>query len=153
MLKIATWNVNSLRVRLPHVLEWLSTARPDVLALQELKLPTEDFPHEAINQAGYCAEVNGQKTYNGVAILTRQTCVDVVTDFPSLNDYQRRILGVKLGDVRILNLYVPNGESITSEKYRYKLDWLAHLQQFLCQERQVYPNMIVLGDSNIAPED
>ncbi len=153
-LKIATWNVNSLRVRLPHVLEWLASVQPDVLALQELKLPTENFPLEEIRQAGYDAVVNGQKTYNGVAILTRALPAEnVVMEIPGLHDPQRRVLAATVGDVRILNLYVPNGESVGSEKYHYKLNWLQHLKTFLRDELAQHKKMVVLGDFNIAPED
>lgn len=151
--KIATWNVNSLKVRLPQVLQWLETVKPDVLALQETKLPDADFPLAAINQAGYQVVYSGQRTYNGVAVLSRETSSDILTDIPGLEDPQRRLLGVTLGDLRILNLYVPNGESVTSEKYLYKLTWLHKLQQLLIQELKAYPKLIVLGDFNIAPEE
>jgi len=151
--KIATWNVNSLRVRLPHVLEWIEKAKPDVLALQEIKLTDEYFPSEALQAAGYHAVFSGQKTYNGVAILSREKVDDLIIDFPSLEDPERRILGVMLGDIRILNLYVPNGESVDSAKYQYKLNWLQNLDLFLKAELQKHPNMIVLGDFNIAPEE
>lgn len=151
--KIATWNVNSLRVRLPHVLTWLADIKPDVLALQETKLPDADFPFTEIEQAGYTAFSFGQKTYNGVAILSRKKIADVITDIPDLADPQRRILGASIGDIRILNLYVPNGESVTSEKYQYKLGWLKQLDIFLQRELKQHPKMIVLGDFNIAPEE
>src|SRR5579864_1396845 len=152
--KIASWNVNSLRVRLPHVLSWLAEAKPDVLALQELKMPDEEFPHEAIQAAGYMAVVSGQKTYNGVAILSRhEAMTDVVKSFPELHDPQRRVLAVTLHNIRILNLYVPNGENTESEKYKYKLHWLSQLDLFLKHELQKYPQMIVLGDFNIAPDN
>jgi exodeoxyribonuclease-3 len=155
--KIATWNVNSLRVRLPHVLQWLATEQPDVLALQELKMPTEDFPLEEIRKLGYDAIVNGQKTYNGVAILCkgmdRHVQTDIVMDIPVLLDPQRRVLAVTVDGIRILNLYVPNGESIQSEKYQYKLKWLTHLNVFLQRELQQHSNVIILGDFNIAPEN
>src|SRR5437016_1737576 len=121
--KIATWNVNSLRVRLPHVLEWLAQHKPDVLALQETKLVDADFPVQSINEAGYEVCYSGQKTYNGMAILSRHVGSDLMTDIPEFNDPQRRMLGVTLGDIRVINLYVPNGESIVSEKYVYKLNW------------------------------
>lgn len=151
--KIATWNVNSLRVRLPHVLDWLKQHQPDVLALQELKMPTEDFPVEEIEKAGYHAAVSGQKTYNGVAVLSKKTGIDIITDIPGLEDPQRRVLGITIDDVRILNLYVVNGESVDSEKYLYKLNWLKHLDLYLKHEIKSHPKMIVLGDFNIAPEE
>lgn len=151
--KIATWNVNSLKVRLPQVLQWLEAIKPDVLALQETKLPDTDFPLAAIHQAGYQVVYNGQRTYNGVAILSRKIASDILTDMPGLEDPQRRLLGVTLGDLRLLNLYVPNGESVTSKKYLYKLDWLDKLQQLLMRELKTYSKLIVLGDFNIAPDN
>ncbi len=125
--KIATWNVNSLKVRLPQVLEWLDQQQPDILALQETKLPDPDFPALDIANAGYQSRFAGQKTYNGVAILSRQPARDVVTDLPGMDDPQRRVLGVTIGDVRVLNLYVPNGQAVDSDKYAYKLAWLERL--------------------------
>lgn len=152
--KIATWNINSLRVRLPHVLTWLASAQPDILALQELKMPTENFPFDEFRAAGYEAIVNGQKTYNGVAILYRDmTPENVVTEFTELQDPQRRVLGVTLNQVRVLNLYIPNGESLASAKYQYKLNWLSHLKLFLANEMMLYPNILILGDFNIAPQN
>ncbi|MCC2667011.1 MAG: exodeoxyribonuclease, partial [Gammaproteobacteria bacterium] len=118
IFKIATWNVNSLKVRLPQVLEWLSRVKPDVLALQETKLLDANFPAAEINQAGYHVIYNGQRTYNGVATLVRETgseIIDIVIDIPHLADPQRRVLGITWNDLRIVNLYVPNGESIVSE--------------------------------------
>jgi exodeoxyribonuclease-3 len=120
-MKIATWNVNSLNVRLPHVLEWLASAEPDVLVLQEIKQLSEAFPADAFAEAGYQAVANGQKTYNGVAIVSRSPSSDHVTDFPGFEDPQRRILASTIDGVRIVNLYVPNGQSVGSEKYEYKL--------------------------------
>jgi exodeoxyribonuclease-3 len=153
MFKIATWNVNSLRVRLPHVLQWLETANPDVLALQETKIIDDDFPFAEFKQAGYECFISGQKTYNGMAIITKSSGSDIVTDIPQLNDPQRRVLAVTIGDTRILNLYVPNGESVDSEKYGYKLNWLHHLNLFVQQELEKHSKYIILGDFNIAPED
>lgn len=150
--KIATWNVNSLRVRLPHVLDWLAEHKPDVLALQETKLIDADFPIDAIKQAGYEACYSGQKTYNGMAVLSHHSCRDVITDIPGFDDPQRRVLGVTVSGIRVINLYVPNGESVGSEKYAYKLSWLHHLRLFLMEEIKKHPNMIILGDFNIAPE-
>src|SRR5690349_6338169 len=132
--KIATWNVNSLRVRLPHVLTWLHDVKPDVLALQEIKLIDAEFPLQVIEEAGYQAIVSGQKTYNGVAILSRHALTHVVRDIPELADPQRRVLGVRLNDISILNLYVPNGESVGSEKFQYKLKWLQHLDIYFKQQ-------------------
>lgn len=151
-MKIATWNVNSLRVRLPHVLEWLGGHQPDILVLQETKLPDSDFPAEAIQAAGYHVEFSGQKTYNGVAILSRTPGTDRLTDLPGLEDPQRRVLALTFGPLRVMNLYVPNGESVTSDKYQYKLSWLNALNTLVKSELQQYPNLILLGDFNIAPE-
>ena len=152
-MKIATWNVNSLRVRLPHVLIWLRDVNPDVLALQETKLPDTDFPFEAFREVGYSAVAVGQKTYNGVAILSRQNVTDIIMDIPHLEDPQRRVVGLTIDHTRVLNLYVPNGEKVTSEKYQYKLNWLEKLDNFLKSELIKYPKLIVLGDFNIAPYD
>lgn len=153
MLTVATWNVNSLRVRLAQVLDWLEVHQPDVLALQETKLTDPEFPGEALAMAGYQAVFAGQKTYNGVAILARETPTQVVTDIPGLEDPQRRVLGASVAGLRILNLYVPNGQAVDSDKYHYKLDWLSHLQGFVEDTLARYPDLVVLGDFNIAPED
>jgi exodeoxyribonuclease III len=151
--KIASWNVNSLRVRLPHVLTWLADVKPDVLALQETKLTDDCFPHAAILEAGYEVIFSGQKTYNGVAILSRQKTTDSVTDIPELEDAQRRVLAATVDSIRIVNLYVPNGESVTSEKYQYKLHWLKKMDAYLQHELKKYPRLVVLGDFNIAPDE
>ncbi len=150
-MKLATWNVNSLRVRLPQVLQWLADAQPDVLAVQEIKLQDEQFPTTELRAAGYHAVCSGQKTYNGVALLSRTEAFDVFRDIPELDDPQRRILGATINGVRIVNLYVPNGESVESDKYRYKLDWLAKMTAFLARELRAHPRLVVLGDFNIAP--
>lgn len=152
-MKIASWNVNSLRVRLPQVLDWLSDNPVDVLALQETKLVDEDFPVEALRQAGYHAEYCGQKSYNGVAVLSRQPGRDVRAGVEGLDDPQRRILAVTVEDVRVLNLYVVNGSEVDSEKYAYKLAWLEKVTAFIREDLQRFPRYVVLGDFNIAPED
>jgi len=156
-MKIATWNVNSLRVRLPHVLDWLKTEQPDVLALQEIKLIDELFPHDALHEAGYTCVVSGQPTYNGVAVLARQPMSapmsDVVTDIPGFDDPQRRVLAVTIDDVRVVNLYVVNGEAVGTEKYAYKLAWLEALIAWLAEESARHSKLVVLGDFNIAPDD
>ena len=152
-MRIATWNVNSLNVRLSHVQEWLASASPDVLVLQEIKQVNEAFPVETFAEAGYESLVNGQKTYNGVAVISRETPADPVTDFPGFEDSQRRILAVTVGPARVVNLYVPNGQSVGSDKYRYKLDWLAALRDFLETELERHHHLVVLGDFNIAPDD
>ena len=152
-MKIATWNVNSLNVRLPHVLEWLGSASPDVLVLQEIKQVTEKFATEAFAELGYNGVASGQKTYNGVAVISRNEATDQVTDFPGFADPQRRILAATIDGVRVVNLYIPNGHSVGSEKYEYKLKWLAALEQFLAAELKSHDKLVVLGDFNIAPED
>jgi len=160
-MRIASWNVNSLNVRLPHLTQWLATAQPDIVALQETKLEDTKFPAEAINALGYQVVFSGQKTYNGVAILARAALRDVVCDIPGLDDPQRRILGATVGDpgaspeqvLRVVNLYVVNGQAVGSEKYAYKLKWLARMREFLAAQTQQYPNLVVLGDFNIVPDD
>lgn len=152
-MKIATWNVNSLKVRLPQVLQWVSQQQPDILALQETKLTDENFPVAAIEEAGYRVAYSGQKTYNGVAILTRSPLTDVVTDPPGVADAQRRILAATIDDLRIVDLYVVNGEAIDTEKYAYKLDWLRRITEWLAYESERFPKLVVLGDFNIAPDD
>lgn len=153
MFKIATWNVNSLRVRMPHVLEWLETHQPDVLALQETKVQDHDFPLEDIESAGYRATFVGQKTFNGVAIFSKQAADDVVNAVPDYEDPQKRFLAATIAGVRVINLYVPNGSAVDSEKYRYKLDWLEHVTQCVAAELERHEKVVVLGDFNVAPED
>jgi exodeoxyribonuclease III len=152
-MKVASWNVNSLNVRMPHLSSWLATAMPDIVALQETKLEDAKFPLEALTGLGYHSVFSGQKTYNGVALLTREPVRDVVTDIPGLDDPQRRILIGSVGELRIVNLYVVNGQSVGSEKYAYKPHWLARVRDYLGAELLHYPQMIVMGDFNIAPED
>jgi len=157
MLKIASWNVNSLNVRLPHVLAWTAEAQPDILALQETKLTNEKFPAAQLQEAGYHCVFSGQPTYNGVAVLSREPGRDTVTDIPGLHDAQRRILAITVptavGDVRVIDLYVVNGSEVGSEKFDYKLDWLQKVTQWLALELQQHEQVIVLGDFNIAPDD
>lgn len=152
-MKIATWNVNSMNVRQPHVVEWLQAHEPDVLVLQELKQITEKFPVDDIKAIGYHSIASGQKTYNGVAVISKTPATEPITDFPDLDDPQRRILASTIADVRIVNLYVPNGAQVGSEKYRYKLGWLAALRNFLELELRRHKKLVVLGDFNIAPAD
>lgn len=152
-MKIATWNVNSLRVRLPQVLEWLARETPDALCLQETKVPDEDFPETALREAGYFAAFSGQKTYNGVAILARQPLTALMRELPGADNAQRRFLAADLDGIRIINVYVPNGESVDSDKFRYKLAWLEALAQHLRAELVKHPRLVVVGDFNIAPED
>ncbi len=152
-MKIATWNVNSMNVRLPHVLEWLQASNPDVLVLQEIKQVTEAFPGDALAEIGYASVANGQKTYNGVAVISHSEPQDTVLEFADFDDPQRRILAVTLDSVRIVNLYIPNGSEVGSEKYDYKLRWLATLRDFLEDEMSRHEKLVVLGDFNIAPAD
>jgi exodeoxyribonuclease-3 len=147
-MKIATWNVNSLKVRLPHVLQWLQEAQPDVLALQETKLTDDKFPHEALREAGYEVVFHGQKTYNGVALIAKQTPQDVWT---GLSDGQARVITGTVNDVRVICAYVVNGQSVGSEKFAYKMAWLAELQQRVEQELKNHERLVLLGDFNIAP--
>jgi len=153
VLKIASWNVNSLGVRLPHVLAWCDVARPDILAIQETKLTDDKFPADTLLEAGYQSVFSGQKTYNGVAILSREPAADCVTDIEGLDDPQRRILAATVGDIRVINLYVVNGSEVGSEKFAYKLHWLEQVTRWIESELQRYENVVVLGDFNIAPED
>jgi len=152
-MKIASWNVNSLKVRLPQVLAWLAAHEPDVLALQETKLADDNFPAAAFADAGWQVRFSGQKTYNGVALVAREPVTDVVTDLPGLEDPQRRVLGATVGGVRVYNLYVPNGSEVGSDKFAYKLDWLAHLHRHLREELGRHEDVLVTGDFNIAPAD
>jgi|SRR5690625_4902878 len=154
-MKIATWNVNSLRVRLPQVLDWLTTQQPTILGLQETKLTDPNFPVEPIEALGYHVAFAGQPTYNGVAVLSKQPISEVITDLPGLDDPQRRVLAATTGGIRFINLYVPNGQAVGSDKYDYKLDWLEKLHAFLREQLEQYPRLAVVGDFNIAlePED
>jgi exodeoxyribonuclease-3 len=152
-MKIATWNVNSLKVRLPHLLQWLAAHPVDVLCLQETKLTDDKFPVDAINDAGYQVVFSGQKTYNGVAILSRLPLVDVVRNNPRFDDPQQRIIAATVDGVRIICAYVPNGQAVDSEKYAYKLSWLAALREWLAEEMACHAQLAILGDYNIAPED
>lgn len=152
-MQIATWNVNSLRVRLPQVIGWLAQSPVDVLALQETKLTDAEFPRQALEQAGYQVQFSGQKTYNGVALLSRWPLENIVRDIPDFEDPLRRVLAATTNGVRVINLYVPNGQSVGSDKYEYKLRWLAALTRWLSAEAAQHDKLVVLGDFNIAPED
>ena len=152
-MKVATWNVNSLRVRLPHLLQWLQANPVDVLALQETKTVDADFPRAALDAAGYQVIFSGQKTYNGVAILARQELSEPVNELAGFVDPQRRLLVATVAGVRIVNVYIPNGQTTSSDKYVYKLAWLNSLQSFLQNEIRLHPRLLLLGDFNIAPED
>ena len=152
-MKITTWNVNSLKVRLPHVLEYLDNEQPDILALQETKQQDKDFPQAEIEAAGYHVQFSGQKTYNGVAIISRHQATDIVLDIPNLDDPQRRLLAATINGVRIINVYIPNGQEVGSDKYDYKFRWLHALRDYLKDELAQHEKLILLGDYNIAPAD
>ena len=152
-MKIATWNVNSLKVRLPHLLDWLAARQPDVVCLQETKLEDGKFPGNEIAAAGYQVVYAGQKTYNGVAILSRQPLLDVAAGIPGFEDVQQRVLAATVDGIRVICVYVPNGQSVDSDKYVYKLAWLRALAGLLRDELARYPKLVVLGDYNIAPDD
>jgi exodeoxyribonuclease-3 len=152
-MKLATWNVNSLKVRLPHLLDWLATHAPDAVCLQETKLTDDAFPVAEIEAAGYRAVYSGQKTYNGVAILTRIPALDIVAGIPGFEDEQKRVLAATVDGTRVICLYIPNGQSVDSDKYQYKLRWLDALQAWLKAELATHARLAVLGDFNIAPED
>ena len=152
-MKIATWNVNSLRVRLGHVLDWLQGEKPDVLALQETKLRDHDFPSEEIAALGYEVRFSGQPTYNGVALMARTEIADVRTEIEGFEDSERRVLAGTIDGVRIYNLYVPNGQSVGSDKFHYKLRWLDALRSQIAAEIERNEAVVLLGDFNIAPDD
>ncbi len=152
-MRLATWNVNSLKVRLPHVLDWLAANQPDVLCLQETKQEDSQFPLAALQQAGYQAVFSGQKTYNGVAIISKVAATEMVCGLPDFSDEQKRLITATVQGVRVVCVYVPNGQSVDSDKYRYKLAWLAALREWLKEELVRYPKLALLGDYNIAPED
>jgi exodeoxyribonuclease-3 len=152
-MKIATWNINSLGVRLPQVLQWLESSRPDVLALQELKLADEKFPMAELREAGYHAVCHGQKTYNGVALLSREPLADVQRNIPGFEDEHARMITATLGDLRLVGGYFPNGQAPGSDKFAYKMRWLDALRGWLPQELRQHPRLVLMGDFNIAPED
>ncbi len=152
-MKIATWNVNSLNVRLPHVLDWLAANPIEVLCLQETKQQDADFPQQALLEAGYHTAFIGQKTYNGVAILSRMPLEDVQFGIPNFEDEQRRVISATINGIRVVCVYIPNGQAVESEKYYYKLGWLQALREWLEEELQHHPKLVLLGDYNIAPED
>jgi len=152
-MKLATWNVNSLKVRLPHVLEFLERHKPDALCLQEIKLEDANFPTTDVIGAGYQAVFAGQKTYNGVAILSPNAATDVSVGIPNYDDPQKRVIAATVNGVRVVCVYIPNGEAVESDKYQYKLGWLTALTAWLKQELARYPKLALLGDYNIAPED
>jgi exodeoxyribonuclease-3 len=152
-MRITTWNVNSLRVRMEHLGRWLAGNAVDAIALQELKLADEHFPRAEIEALGLQAACYGQKTYNGVAILSRSPLADIENGIPSDPDPQRRVIAATVGPLRLVNVYVPNGQAVDSEKYTYKLAWLERLRAYLASLLELHPQLLVVGDFNIAPED
>ena len=152
-MKLATWNVNSLRVRLPHLLDWLGTQAPDVVCLQETKCDDATFPAAELREAGYCALHHGQRTYNGVAILTRRDAAEACRGIPEFADEQSRVLAADYEGVRVVSVYVPNGQAVGSDKYAYKLRWFEALRAWLARELAAHPRLAVMGDFNVAPED
>ena len=152
-MKIATWNVNSLTVRLPQVLEWLANNPVDALCLQETKLTDDKFPHAELAAAGYASQWFGQKTYNGVALLTREPALDVVKNIPGFEDEQTRVIAGTVSGVRVIGAYFPNGQAPDSDKFVYKMAWLQALQNWVRNELALHPRLVLVGDYNIAPED
>lgn len=152
-MKIASWNVNSLRVRLPQVLDWLEKEQPDVLGLQETKLTDENFPLAALQEAGYQTVFAGQPTYNGVALITKEEALDVRRDIPDFPDEQKRVIAATISGVRVINLYVVNGQAVGSEKFDYKMRWLRAVHAWLADELDRHDKVVVMGDFNIAPDD
>jgi exodeoxyribonuclease III len=152
-VKLATWNVNSLKVRLPHLTDWLVAAQPDVVCLQEIKLEDAKFPRDELTAAGYSAVCSGQKTYNGVAILARGQLVDVQLGIPGFEHEHKRVIAATVDGVRVVCLYAPNGQAVGSDKFEFKLQWYSALREWLKLELGRHPQLAVLGDLNIAPED
>ena len=152
-MKLVAWNVNSLKVRLPQLLDFLATRSPDVVCLQETKLTDDVFPVADLETAGYRVAFAGQKTYNGVAILSRSALADVSVGIPGLEDEQKRVISATVDGMRVVCVYCPNGQSLDSDKYPYKLAWFDALAAWLKDELARHPKLVVLGDYNVAPED
>jgi len=152
-MKLASWNVNSLKVRLDQVQEWLRKNNPDCLCLQETKTTNEDFPHSAFLEMGYQSLFNGQKTYNGVAILSRHPPRDPVYDIPGFDDQQKRVIAADINGIRVINCYIPNGQDLGTEKFQYKMKWLSALIRYLESLAPKDRPVIVTGDFNITPTD
>jgi exodeoxyribonuclease III len=152
-MKLATWNVNSLAVRLPQVLDWLAAHQPDVLCIQETKLTDDKFPHAELLSVGYQSQWFGQRTYNGVALLTRASVTDVVKNIPGFVDEQARVIAGTVAGVRVIGAYFPNGQAPDSDKFVYKMKWLSALRGWVAQECTAHGRLVLLGDYNIAPED
>jgi exodeoxyribonuclease-3 len=152
-MKLATWNVNSLAVRLPQLLDWLAAQQPDVVVLQETKLTDDKFPHDALETAGWRVQWFGQKTYNGVALLSKAEASDIVRNIPGFADESARVITGSVGELRVVGAYVPNGQAPGSEKFEYKMQWLRGLTDWLREELTAHPKLVLMGDFNIAPED
>ncbi|MFN3296099.1 exodeoxyribonuclease III [Caldimonas sp.] len=152
-MQLATWNVNSLAVRLPQVLDWLGQHQPEVVVLQETKLTDDKFPHAQFAQAGYAAQWFGQKTYNGVALLSKTPAEDVVRNIPGFADEQARVIAGTVGDLRVIGAYFPNGQAPGTDKFEYKMQWMRSLRDWVREELARHPKLVLMGDYNIAPED
>ena len=152
-MKLATWNVNSLAVRLPQVLDWLAAHPMDALVLQETKLTDDKFPHADIEAAGYQVQWFGQKTYNGVALISRGAADAVVRNIPGFADEQARVIAGTVDGVRVIGAYFPNGQAPGSDKFAYKMAWLEALRAWVADELARHPHLVLMGDFNIAPED
>lgn len=152
-MKLATWNVNSLSVRLPQVLDWLAANPVDVLALQELKLTDDKFPHQAFKDAGYESVCFGQKTYNGVALITKSNATDIIKNIPGFDDEMARVITGTVDGIRVVGAYFPNGQEPGSEKFEYKMEWLKGLRSWLKTEILSHPNLVLMGDFNITTDD
>lgn len=153
--RIASWNVNSITVRLQAVLDWLQSSQVDILGLQELKTPDEKFPLSAFQDTGYSVYFNGQKTYNGVAWISKTPLTNILCDIPNYNDPQRRFISAEIPEenIQLINVYVPNGGELNSDKYQYKLTWLTAFQHYIEKTMQTNKKLIIVGDFNIAPSD
>jgi exodeoxyribonuclease-3 len=152
-LKLATWNVNSLAVRLPQLLEWLAAHPVDAIALQETKLTDDKFPHAELLAAGWQAQWHGQRTYNGVALLSRAPATAVVKNIPGFDDDQARVIAGTLGDLRVIGAYFPNGQAPGTDKFAYKMRWMEALRDWLARELSEHTRLVLMGDFNVAPED
>ncbi|HUR28968.1 MAG TPA: exodeoxyribonuclease III, partial [Planctomycetota bacterium] len=153
-MRVATWNVNSIRARMERVVEWVDAKRPDVLCLQEIKCLDEQFPRETFEDMGYRVATFGQKTYNGVAILAKQNIEDVVRGLPGeAPDAQKRVIGAQVGDVLLLNLYVVNGQEVGSPKYAYKMEWMARVAEFVRERYDMREKVVLCGDFNVTFDD
>ncbi|WP_298833058.1 exodeoxyribonuclease III [uncultured Piscinibacter sp.] len=152
-MRLATWNVNSLAVRLPQLLDWLVANPVDTIVLQETKLTDDKFPQAELEAAGYRAQWFGQKTYNGVALLSRRQAADTVRNIPGFDDDQARVIAATVDGLRVIGAYFPNGQAPATDKFAYKMRWLDALRAWLARELVVHPQLVLLGDFNIAPED